>query len=340
VLHRQRDWCRDATGQLVGDVLRHIRKTVPLHDAGQPKDRVFHIVDYGAGSGMATIEVLRAMLQTGMLHQFQDAGIRLRLSLLDLPGDWFAMGHALLADCPLVEFHSLRDSQGGFRRLPEILGDSSVDIIIANMVFHLVPPKALPTMFRGFHDALVKQGLLAWNSPDIGPASGDSCLFHDVNRASRRKLLEYLKNPSMVASICPKSWSPETIRAFGSRAEEFTQENLLACEAIAEKQILSVPNTVGILSEAARSWFETSNSRTANYNISADDLLELALIPSNRRILVEIANLPCFEQILAGIQREKVMPSMSSFNPLKNNFLSVQWTFGLWRKLAGINPPE
>lgn len=338
-LQRQRDWCRDATGQIVGDVLRHLKEKVYSHEAGASADRAVHIVDYGAGSGMATIELLRGLVQSGLMQQLHDSGIRLRLSLLDLPNDWFAMGYSLLADCPFVEFHSLRGDRGGFRQLSELFGAGSVDIVMASMVFHLVPPAALTRMFQNFADVMTPGGLLSWSSPDIGPATTDAVLFHDVDRVTRRRLLEYLERPDALTAT---PWSGGTKASMGeiasalkSKLAQFTAEQRAACAAGAERQVLSAPNTPRDLVTAAEPWFAPSDVRNAHYEITPEELLEIAFIPSNRRYFGEVADLPIFERLVGGILLEEVVPQLRSGRARARQGLSVQWTFGRWLRKRG-----
>lgn len=335
-LDRQMNWCRDSTGHIIGNVMRYLRERVRTIEILHSADRVLHIVDYGAGSGMASIELLRAMTVSGLMEQFQAIGVSLRLSLVDLPNDWFAMGYSLLADCSLVEFHSLRDDDGNFRQLSEIFGSDSVDIVLASMVFHLVPASALEKLFRGLSDVLKIDGLLAWSSPDIGSVAGDAVLFHDVNRATRRQLLQYLESPDSISlsswegGIAPKN--NEIAEALQRRSNELSATQRAEMAVVAEKQILSVPNTLEIILHAAIPWFATKDTRIGFFEISTAELLSLALIPSNIKYFCEVSDLPCFVQLLTRILEGKVVKDKCFEKARTCSGLSVQWTFGYWRK--------
>lgn len=338
-LQRPRPWCRDSTGRLLGDVLRQIARILNSKIDHAPDKRVIHIIDYGSGSCMATLELLQAMNQNGFLQRLEKYNFKLRLSMVDIPSDWFAMGYHLLSDYKFVEFYSLRDSNGQFKQLCDLFGPDSVDIIISSMVFHLVPESALPRLFKDLASILVPGGLLAWNSPDIGPPGDDAILFHDVNRDTRKKLLAFIEKPE---TIRDEPWLDastilvsDLIKDLHHIKTSTTVEQRAAMALSANKQILTVSNNIDQLIAIARVWFDCSSVKSRNYEILPDELLDLSLVPSNRRYYAEIAKLPYFEDLLSRLILESVIPSLRDGNARSHSGLSIHWTFGTWFSRAG-----
>jgi hypothetical protein len=194
-----------------------------------------------------------------------------------------------------------------------------MDLVIASMVFHLVPPNALPKLFAGLADVLDEQGILVWNAPDIGPAPPDAVLLHEPNRILRRRFLEILQDPSELSTILA-SLSIAERRSYGdltARLAEIgarliiTPEVRAARQAAADRQILPIANDLGEIDrELARSFVGKIFSK--HFEMRPSDSLEAILVPSNQHYLPEVDDLDLRRRITslaACIRARAAMPA-------------------------------
>ena len=161
---------------------------------------MIRLLDYGTGTGLAAIELLKACKVRGLeerLERLEASSIEIHLA--DLPSSWFAQGHELLRDCAWTRFHSLRDADGRFRPLLEMTEGEQMDVIVSSMVFHLIPPRALPALAAELASACglgggccgarrtwaprAPRGFSSTIQPGASPALGLSCFTDD--RADR-----------------------------------------------------------------------------------------------------------------------------------------------------------
>ena len=330
-LDHPRPWCHAATGLLLRPILKQLAYLMDQIEAGTHPRREIHLIDYGAGTGMATIELLRACQDNGFLHQCDTLGVRFRISLLDIPSNWFARAYSLLHNCPYVEFHSIRDAESGrFLPLTQVLGGEQADIVMASMVFHLIPPAPLRLTFENLASVLTPSGLLAWNSPDIGPAGKDSILFHDANRELRRRFLEYLENPDQLLETRWAIIAPEEALAVKTELArlELTDEMRERLSAQANAQILPRANSLKDLITLAAPEFETSHTHTASFEIRVEEIVDTLLVPSNQRYLGEVADRALRESLICGLMLHDVIPDLRQGSARTLRGCSVHWTYG------------
>ncbi len=302
-LRHPRLWCSAPTGRVVKEALEAIRERLAEAAEGD----VIRVLDYGAGTGLAAIELLKACRDHGVEHELERTGTSLELHLVDLPSSWFAQGYALLAECAWTRFHSLRASDGGFLELDEVVGGLVFDAVMANMVFHLIPGRALERAVAGLARVTRPGGRLAWSSPDLGPPGPWSVLFHDPNRALRRRWLE---------------------RA-GSSAEPAGHQGR------ADRRILPVPNLAEDVAAAIEVHFHAGLQRPT-YELLVEDSVDTLLVPANQiEYLPEVSD-PCRrEQLIRELMLEDVLPALRAGPPGTATGLNVQWTLGSHRRRAG-----
>ncbi|HET9938465.1 MAG TPA: class I SAM-dependent methyltransferase, partial [Gaiella sp.] len=260
-LARPRAWSLPATGWVAGRALDAVERRLDRCSAG---DRIV-VLDYGAGTGLAAIELLKGCVDRGIDRRLSDRGATLELHLVDLPSSWFAQGHALLADCAWTRFHSLRADDGGFRRLDDVLGGREVDVAIASMVFHLLPQSAMERVAAELAGVLAPDGRLVWSSPDLAPAGANAVLFHDANRELRARWLAANRD-SLEPSV------------------------LVAGQERADRRILRRPRAAEDVVDALERELAGIVERPA-YEMTAEEIVDAILVPSNQgEYLSEIAD--------------------------------------------------
>ncbi|MCW2989240.1 MAG: hypothetical protein JWM24_2178, partial [Solirubrobacterales bacterium] len=295
-------WGSAATGFVVAGALAAIEARLAEAEDGA----TINIVDYGAGTGTATIELLKACHYAGLEHHLAERGARLEVHLVDLPSPWFARGHQLLRDCPWTRFHSLRGADGGFHPLPDVLNGIVVDVAMANMVFHLIPKRALERSLDGLADVLVPGGSLLWSAPDLGPARPGSVLLHDPNRALRERWLE----------LHGGELDPETLRATQERADRRIQPRPLASDVTA----------------ALATRFE-GKARLASYEMLTEDIVRGLLVPSNQaEFLPEVPDRSEREATIRELMLEQVLPRLREGPAGTSLGLNLHWTLGAYTR--------
>jgi SAM-dependent methyltransferase len=217
-LNRPRSWCSAATGYVVGRALSAVEGRLARAGAGD----VIRVLDYGAGTGLATIEFLKGCRERRIDQRLERVGATLEVHLVDLPSSWYAFGFQLLRECRWVQFHSLSSTDRRFRPLLEVTGGMRMDVVMSNMVFHLVRQRALESMATELASITTNGGSLVWSAPDIGPARPYAVLFHDANRALRRRWVEFLDAEDGAGDLFAGAESPglEALREATRRIRE------------------------------------------------------------------------------------------------------------------------
>jgi SAM-dependent methyltransferase len=300
-LRYPRVWCSAATGFVVSGALEVVEERLAT---GQPGDAI-RVLDYGAGTGLAAIELLKACRDRGLERRLERREMTLELHLVDLPSGWFAQGFELLRDCAWTQFHSLRSPVGGFRALLDVTGGRLMDAVMANMVFHLVPVDALGRAAAELASVATPAGRLLWSSPDLGPAGPYAVLFHDANRALRTRWLE--------------------------RGGVGANNGAASAQARADRRVLPIPNRAQQVAEQLSAHF-TAEARLERptHEILADDLLDTLLVPSNQsEFLAEIDDRTERENLIRELMLGEVLPAMQRRAGGTAVGLNVQWTLGM-----------
>jgi len=296
-------WCSAPTGFVVARALEVVEQRLATAVRGS----VIRVMDYGAGTGLAAIELLKACNERGIERRLERLGVKLEVHLVDLPSSWFAQGFELLRNCGWTRFHSLRASDGGFRRLSEVMGGDTVDVVMANMVFHLVPPQALERMAEELAGVTDEAGRLVWSSPDLGPPGPYAVLFHDANRALRKRWLELVADGHLPGQVA----TPHGQRRADRRVRPHPN---------------AVDDVVGALTEH---FVGESQLKLGTHEILEEDLLDTLLVPSNQdEYLSEIADRRVREKVIRELMAEEVLPAMRLGPAGTAVGLNVQWTLG------------
>ncbi|MDQ1645328.1 MAG: hypothetical protein QOJ50_1512, partial [Cryptosporangiaceae bacterium] len=309
-IRRPRPWCADPAGWIVARALDAIECRLNTATGGE----TIRVLDYGAGTGFGAIEVLKAISERGITDRLAASDVSLELHLVDLPTEWFAQSARLLGAHPWVHFHDLRSGGGGFRALPEVMSGRPVDVIIANMVFHLIPAKAMTRVAGSMAAVLRPGGSLLWNSPDVGPAGRAAVLFHDANRAVRKEWLRESAGESLPRDVYSAVRHAHT--ALTAEAQER-----------ANRRILPQPNDVDDIAAALGTHLAGSTCR-ADFEILSDELLDTLLVPSNAaEYFPELVDHSAREAVIRALMA-KVMGTLGHGPAATAGGLNVSWTFG------------
>jgi SAM-dependent methyltransferase len=321
-------WGSGATGYVVAETLSAIEKRLEATRAGE----AIRVLDYGAGTGTASIELLKACRERGLEQRLAQAGVEFELHLVDLPSSWFAKGHELLRDCSWTRFHSLRHPSTGFRSLREATGGATFDAAMANMVFHLIPPRARDRTVDGLADVLGPNGLLAWSAPDLGPPGRYAVLLHDPNRALRERWLELLsggRTPEQLAAEV----SADVAEAVALARETLDPAKLREAQSRAERRILPRPLAAEVVGALERRFQGQTELR--GYEMLGEDIVRGLLVPSNQaEYLPEIPDRPMRERVIRQLMTEDVIPVLQESPAGTALGLNLHWALGSFSKLA------
>jgi SAM-dependent methyltransferase len=319
-LNQPRSWASAATGYVAGGALAAVQARLAEARAGD----VIRVLDYGAGTGLAALEFLKGCRERRIDRQLELAEVTLEVHLVDLPSSWFAFGFELLRGCGWTTFHSLSDADGRFRRPLDVTGGRRMDVVMSNMVFHLIRPRALQAMATGLAEVTADGGTLIWSAPDIGPAGPYAVLFHDANRALRRRWVDFLDGGDLLPAGAPDAPALHAIRA-GLDAEGRERGAKRA-----SRRVLPDPNTAQAVVEALASAFGgASELRLETHELLAEDVVDTLLVPSNQgEYLPEIEDRALRERLIRELMVHQVLPALRAGGAGTARGLSVQWTLG------------
>jgi hypothetical protein len=290
------------------------------------------VLDYGTGTGLAAIELLKACRERRIEHRLEESEASLELHLADLPGSWLGQGFTLLSGCAWTRFHSLRDMDGRFRPLLDVTGGHTMDVVMANMVFHLIPPPALERVAAELATVIVPGGHLLWNSPDLGPPGEYATLFHDPNRVLRARWLELFAagtTPDRVGSPASTS-QPEAIE----RAAALDAEARREAQERADRRILPQAHSADDVAAALGGHFDGS-VELRTYEMLNEEIVDALLVPSNQaEYLPEITDRALREEVIRDLMRNDVLPTMQQSPAGTALGLNVQWTLGDFTRTA------
>jgi SAM-dependent methyltransferase len=320
-LNHPRAWSSAATGYVVAGALAAVQARLARAREGE----VIRVLDYGAGTGLATIEFLKGCHARRIDQHLERVGATLEVHLVDLPSSWFAFGFELLRDCRWTRFHSLSSTERRFRPLLEVTEGRSVDVVMANMVFHLVRPRALESMAAELASVTERSGTLVWSAPDIGPAGPFAVLFHDANRAVRRRWLAFLDSDD--DDLFTDGSLRDATRRIRDRLDDAARRE---GRVRANRRVLAEPNSAAeVYGALAGAFLGPGELRVETHELLVKDIVDTLLVPSNGgEYLPEIADPEVREGVIRELMLGEVLPAMRSEGAGTAGGLSVQWTLG------------
>jgi len=329
-----RRWSCYATGLFVAEVLDNIEKQWNHILKNKASSRSIKLVDYGVGTGFATLELIKGLQEKGLLNQFRQSGIEFQLLVVDFPSGWFAKAYELLQGYPFVSFYSLKDTETNqVRMLSDIVAKSSVDMVFASMVFHLVPPEVLPGLMESFAAVLKEGGTLLWNTPDTAPTLPHSQVIHAANRTLRTAMAALIDDEHKLDTLLckiPDELRPNCEKLRGQLAK--TRQALdpakrSAAELRARKQILPAPTPVSTIEMALSDCF--SGATWVKLSVMTnEELLALALLPANQHNVGIIEDRQLREQLIELLLNYEVLPQLRASPSGISAGMVLHWTFG------------
>lgn len=319
-LAQPRSWAAGATGIVVRDTLDAIEARIERARHGD----VVRVLDYGAGSGLASIELTKACLAHDVEQRLAARGAGFELHLVDIPTPWFAQGFQLLREVGWTRFHALVTEGSTFRPLLEVTAGRQVDVVMANMVFHLLSPAAMRRAAASIADVLRPGGLLSFSAPDLAPATRYSVLFHDPNRLLRKHWLAALDAPD------PQLLAP-VLRAAVVAASQADRD---AAQRRADRRILPTPQTAEAAATALAPRFEGAIERRT-FELLAEESLMTALVPANQaEYLAEIADDQLRDGVIRHLMGERVLPELLDGPAGTGLGLNIEWKLGRYTRRA------
>lgn len=333
-LSRPMRWCCYSTGLLVAEIIAVIEQRWDQIRSGRTSSRRITVVDYGAGTGFATLELIRALEEKGFPAQFAEAGVEFSLCVCDFPSGWFAKAFELMRACDFVSFFSLKNvDSGGIRLVSELFEPESVDLVFASMVFHLIPPSAFSPLAGSFDRILRPGGVVLWNTPDTVPALSNSDVIHHGNRLLRQRLLELLQNrekwESLIDTI-PRSARVDMAKLADRVVDEYDRlsaEQRAGFARAAGRQILPRPTA----RDAIVSGFDRFSAQRVWQKLSVitdEELMALALLPANQRNAGEIVDRDDRQAVIRLLMQKRILPLIHQSPAGLQRGMVLSWTFG------------
>jgi len=321
-LRHPRLWSSAATSLLVSQAMAVLEQRL----ADLPSGAVLRVLDYGTGTALAAIELLKATRETGLEQRLERAGVALELHLADIPSSWFAYGYDVVRACSWTRCHSLVGDDGRFRPLLEVTGGVRMDVVMSSMVFHLIPPKAVRRVAEGLAAVTAPGGRLLWNAPDLGVAGPYAVLFHDPNRALRAHWKALLGGDVPQTPLQHDAVAAAIARAAAAGGPLIDDER-------AGRRILPRPHTGPEIGHALTGHF-AGELTTQTYEIADQETVDTLLVPSNQEeYLPEIADPQLRAGLVEELMRTVVLPALHAGPAGSALGYNVHWTFGDFRPL-------
>jgi SAM-dependent methyltransferase len=326
-LERPRRWCSFGAQVLNRWLTEFASARVAQILAGTAAPRL-RILDYGTGTGFQAIELLKEWAATGLLRRLAELGVDFRLYLTDIPSVWVARGFELFRGHDNVSFFPIRDeATGRFLPLSEVLGGEQVDVVLASMVFHLIPVAALPATLAGIADALAPGGALLFNTPDLGPRRPRALLAHDANRALRGAVLTMLASEARTRELLAGLPGDEIADDLARARAGWTPELAARARLAADRQILPAPNDLGALLRPMARWFH-GEIVVDSAEMLGEDVVDAILVPANQRYLGDIEDPAARARVSRFLMTHHVLPPITRGPAGTGAGFNLQWTLG------------
>ena len=321
-LRHPRLWASASTSVLVTQTMDTLEERVERLERGA----TLRVLDYGTGTALAAIELLKACRERGFEERLARRGVGFELHLVDIPSSWFAQGHALVQESSWTQCHSLIGADGRFRPLSDVTGGVRMDVVMSSMVFHLIPPRALERVAESLAGITAPGGRLLWNAPDLGVPGPYAVPFHQPNRMVRAHWKALLLGDAEPASPLQR----DAVAAARLRAKDGVP---LIDDERANKRILPQPHKGEEVGDALRGHF-VGDVTTQTHEIVVRETLDTLLVPSNQEeYLPEIEDFELRSGVIEELMHAEVLPVLRSGPAGTYGGYNVHWTFGDFRPI-------
>lgn len=323
-----RPWIGPAAEFVVAGALERLEAGLATASEGD----VIRVLDYGAGTGLATIGLLRACRERNIEERLERSGASLEVHVVDRPNPWFAHGFTMLSDCAWTRFHSLDAGDGRFRPLIDVTGGRNIDAVMVANVFHLIPARALGRAATDLAAVVKPGGRLTWCSPDLTPAGPGAVLFHDSNRELRKRWVDVLRDePGLGASETggrSRPAPPVVAKAAARVRESLDPAARRDAERRADAHILSEPNDVRGVIDALEANLDGHVGRPVHETLE-EDFIAALLVPSiQAEYMAEIEDRGQREEVIRELMLREVLPGMAARGARTSGGLNVRWSLG------------
>ncbi len=316
-LRHPRLWASAPTQVLVTQTMA----TLEARAEALPRGEVLRVLDYGTGTALAAIELLKACRERAFGERLRRRGVGFELHLVDIPSAWFAQGHGLVQELPWTRCHPLIGADGRFRTMIDVTDGVRMDVVISSMVFHLIPPKALERVAASLAEVTAPGGRLLWNAPDLGPPGPWAVPFHEPNRMVRERWKQLLTGAAEPAT-------PLQAAALRAARERAARGLALVDDERADKRILRRPHNAPDVAAALGGHF-TGAVTTQTHEIVPSETLDTLLVLSNQReYLPEIEDLTLRSALIRELMLGEVLPALRAGPASTGGGYNVHWTFG------------
>lgn len=179
--------------------------------------------------------------------------------------------------------------------------------MVAN-VFHLIPPRALERAVADIASVVKPGGRLTWRSPDLSPAGPGAVLFHDANRALRKRWVVLL---TAEPSGDRRRLSVRLADCLGrcrQRARALNDATRHEAQRRADAHILTKPNAVTDVVAALETHLTGRLDRPTQETLD-DELLEALLLPAiQAEYMAEIRERTLRETVIRELMLEDGLP--------------------------------
>lgn len=321
-LARPRAWCAPATRRLVRLAVDAFAEAL---EQSAPGDTL-RVCDYGTGTGLAAVELAKAIDETGLGARMRLRNVGLEMLLVDIPSPWFEEGQRLLGDVPGISFHPLTDAAGRFRPLREVTEGRTVDVIVASMVLHLLGPSALARVAVELASIAHPGTPLLWNTPDLAATRAWAVPFHEANRRLRARWTALLRGELPARS--------EIERAALAGAPRSPQGRPAILDHRAGRRILPQPSPVERVDAAFARAF-TGAVSTEVHEMTAGEILDVLRVPSNgREFLPEIPDDMLRNAFIDHVMGEDILPPLCRGPAGTGLGVGIEWATGSYTKVA------
>lgn len=324
-------------GVFIESVLDRVREKIGHIESGREEPDL-RVIDYGSGTGLAIIELLKAMQQSGLSERIIENNINVEFYAIDLPTNWFAVGRRLLKDLGCVRFYTIFDPDSrSFITVDEIFPEGSIDIIMSSMVFHLIPKNAFSSLFEAFSSILCAHGSLLWNSPDLVPDSNKCFKMHTPYRMLREKINSLILDDAelqklLSINLTSPKYMVDYIRSnLPDYVRSFNKKSLEGLNQAADRYIKpdsQVPTVEELHSLQLKEF--AGQFSCQSFDIDDQHIYPPILVPSNENYCNQLPAGVLRTMLIHVILNDVVIPEIKKTQ--ESGVMSIGWVFGSYQK--------